>query len=71
MVIDGWKQVAEAFKDVPNVWFSLKNEPHSDERGSSTIGTGNPATDWDKAAVQIAREIAKIKKDTIFLIMGI
>lgn len=58
-------------KDVPNVIAEIKNEPHDDDEGCSTWGTGNPDTDWNLASVQIAREIAKIKKDTLFLIMGV
>ena len=67
-VVEGWLRVANEFKYVPNVLFEIKNEPHTDERGGAKWGEGSKKTNWDQAAVMISREIAKIKRDTLFCI---
>ncbi|RYE72521.1 MAG: endoglucanase, partial [Oxalobacteraceae bacterium] len=45
--LDDLRFVANRYKNVPSViGLDLKNEPH----GAATWGTGNAATDWNKAA---------------------
>ncbi|KAN0033703.1 hypothetical protein ACTFIV_000167 [Dictyostelium citrinum] len=54
MVIDTWITLTNLFKQYWNLWaLDIKNEPHD----PVTWGTGNLATDWDKAFVRIVNSI--------------
>ncbi|MFN4263390.1 MAG: cellulase family glycosylhydrolase [Thioalkalivibrionaceae bacterium] len=60
--------VAERYKDLPFfMGLDLKNEPH----GAATWGTGNTATDWNRAAERAARAVLAVKPNLLIFVEGI
>jgi endoglucanase len=45
----------------------LKNEPH----GAATWGTGNPATDWNKAVERAAAAVGRVAPRWLIFVEGI
>ncbi len=60
--------LAERYKNVENLMgIDLKNEPH----GPATWGTGNSATDWNKAAEKAGRAILTANSNVVIFVEGI
>jgi len=60
--------LAERYRDVRHViGIDLKNEP----RGKATWGTGNLATDWNRAAERAGREVLKLAPHWLLFVEGI
>lgn len=60
--------VAQRYAGVANViGLDLKNEPH----GAATWGTGNAATDWNKAAERAAAEVLAVAPNWLIVVEGI
>ncbi len=60
--------MAERYSQYPYfMGIDLKNEPH----GAATWGTGNPATDWDKAAERAGKAINERNPNILVYVEGI
>lgn len=60
--------VAQRYGDVASViGIDLKNEPH----GSATWGTGNAATDWNRAAERAAADVLQVAPHWLIAVEGI
>ncbi|MDD2769089.1 MAG: cellulase family glycosylhydrolase [Methylococcus sp.] len=60
--------MAGRYKSLPHfLGVDLKNEPH----GAATWGTGNAATDWNKAAEKAAAEVLAVAPDTLVFVEGV
>ncbi|MBV6850289.1 cellulase family glycosylhydrolase [Xanthomonas euvesicatoria] len=66
--LDDLRFVANRYKNVPSViGVDLKNEPH----GAATWGTGNAATDWNKAAERGSAAVLAVAPKWIIAVEGI
>lgn len=66
--LDDLRFVANRYKNVPSViGGDLKNEPH----GAATWGTGNAATDWNKAAERGSAAVLAVAPKWIIAVEGI
>ncbi|CAD2243792.1 cellulase family glycosylhydrolase [Xanthomonas arboricola] len=66
--LDDLRFVANRYKNVPSViGLDLKNEPH----GAATWGTGNAATDWNKAAERGSAAVLAVAPKWIIAVEGI
>ena len=66
--IEDWVFMAERYKNNTTVIaFDLNNEPHDD----ATWGTGNAATDWNKAAERCGAAIQQVNPDVLIVIEGV
>lgn len=60
--------LAQRYGALPRViGVDLKNEPH----GAATWGTGNPATDWNKAAERAAAAVGQVAPHWLIFVEGI
>lgn len=67
-MIEAWKIIVKRYINNTNVFaIDIKNEPH----GSSTWGTGNPATDWDLAATRIGNAILDVNPKLLIFVEGV
>ncbi|MBB6365303.1 endoglucanase [Xanthomonas sacchari] len=66
--LDDLSFVAKRYASVPGViGLDLKNEPH----GAATWGSGNAATDWNKAAERAAAAVLKAAPNWLIVVEGI
>jgi endoglucanase len=66
LVLQGWDKLLRRYADAPNIiGADLKNEPFQ-----GTWNTGNPSTDWDKAAARIGNHIIASTPSWLIFVEG-